>query len=81
MFDLCYCCLKETEYYNKIKNPMDFSKIRPKLEQHEYETMHAFLHDIRLIFNNCKKYNKVSISFLISVLKNMINYKVELFQK
>ncbi|KAI0212981.1 hypothetical protein LSAT2_002033 [Lamellibrachia satsuma] len=45
-------------YYKVIKHPMDFSKIKLKLENHQYQSIYEFLQDIRLIFHNCTKYNK-----------------------
>ena len=52
------------DYYNVITNPMDFMKIRQKLSrQHfnHYDIVEEFLADVRLIFDNCAKYNAVSI--------------------
>nr|CAG8503656.1 3785_t:CDS:2 [Entrophospora candida] len=45
------------EYYTIIKNPMDLSKINSKLENEEYRSAEEFEADIRLMFDNCYKFN------------------------
>ncbi|KAI8811400.1 Bromodomain-containing protein [Cladochytrium replicatum] len=44
-------------YFDIIKNPMDFSTVRKKLEQGEYGSMDEFQEDIRLMFRNCREFN------------------------
>jgi len=47
---------------------MDMSKIKKKLENHEYSCSQECIDDFRLIFNNCITYNKpgeVSLHLLI----------------
>ena len=46
------------DYYTIIKHPMDMSKIKKKLENHEYTCSQECIDDFRLIFNNCITYNK-----------------------
>lgn len=46
------------DYYDIIKNPMDFSTMRKKLNEFEYESPEAFEEDLRLICSNCLIYNK-----------------------
>lgn len=50
--------LRIPDYYELIKNPMDFGTIRKKLEHQDYLSAQECIHDFRLIFNNCYKYNK-----------------------
>ncbi|CAJ0638254.1 11827_t:CDS:2 [Entrophospora sp. SA101] len=45
------------EYYNVIKNPMDLSKVHSRLESEDYASAEEFEADIRLMFDNCYKFN------------------------
>nr|CAG8446319.1 979_t:CDS:2 [Entrophospora candida] len=45
------------EYYNVIKNPMDLSKVYSRLESEDYASAEEFEADIRLMFDNCYKFN------------------------
>lgn len=45
------------DYFDIIKNPMDFSLIKEKLKSHQYLSMKNFLEDIELVFANCILYN------------------------
>jgi len=45
------------DYFDIIKNPMDFSTIKKKLNQSLYTKCRDFIDDIELTFNNCIKYN------------------------
>ena len=47
------------DYYAVIKEPMDFSTMRDKLNQHRYRCIEEFIKDIQLVFNNCFRYNGV----------------------
>ena len=40
-----------------IKHPMDLSTVKMKLDNNDYDSVDAFCSDIRLIFDNCHKYN------------------------
>ncbi|KAG1173845.1 hypothetical protein G6F70_005514 [Rhizopus microsporus] len=44
-------------YYKIIKNPIDLSVIKRKVENKEYTTFRQFEDDIRLMLNNCYIYN------------------------
>ncbi|CAH0728649.1 unnamed protein product, partial [Brenthis ino] len=46
------------DYLEVIEQPMDFTTIKNKLENEEYETDEEFLADVALIFTNCYTYNK-----------------------
>ena len=45
------------DYYNVIKDPMDLSKIKEKLNNGLYKTKEMFVADINLMCDNCKTYN------------------------
>lgn len=45
------------DYFDIIKNPMDFGTIDKKLKHHEYLNMQEFLSDVELVFENCLNYN------------------------
>ena len=45
------------DYFDIIKNPMDFGTIKEKLKIHSYLSMKNFLEDIELTFYNCILYN------------------------
>ncbi|KAF8331076.1 Bromodomain-containing protein [Cantharellus anzutake] len=46
-----------TDYYDVIKNPMDFSTMEKKLENGGYADFDSFVADAQLIFSNCRVYN------------------------
>ncbi|CAH8460282.1 unnamed protein product [Schistosoma turkestanicum] len=45
------------DYYDVVKKAMDLSTIKTKLESGQYHTKYDFADDVRLMFNNCYKYN------------------------
>lgn len=45
------------DYYDVIKNPMDFETILDKTKSHKYQSTEQFLADVELIRNNCIQYN------------------------
>ncbi|KAM6938340.1 bromodomain testis-specific protein [Lycodopsis pacificus] len=45
------------DYHDIIKQPMDLSFIRRKMDQREYVNAKEFGADVRLMFSNCYKYN------------------------
>ena len=45
-------------YPNIIKNPMDLGTIKGKLDRAEYSSIFHFDKDMRLIWNNAKKFNR-----------------------
>uniref|UniRef100_A0A3P8VKN0 Bromodomain-containing protein 2 n=1 Tax=Cynoglossus semilaevis TaxID=244447 RepID=A0A3P8VKN0_CYNSE len=48
------------DYHDVIKQPMDLSTIKKKLDQQEYATAAEFASDMRIMFSNCYKYNPPS---------------------
>ena len=45
------------DYFDIIKQPMDLSTVQAKFNNDQYKTVDAFIDDIRLILDNCHKYN------------------------
>jgi histone acetyltransferase len=45
------------DYYDVIKNPMDFLTMQHKLDTNQYPTVESFLADTQLVFDNCRLYN------------------------
>ncbi|XP_055376514.1 bromodomain adjacent to zinc finger domain protein 1A [Condylostylus longicornis] len=45
------------DYYEIIKRPMDFAKIKSKLNMGHYRINEEVLNDIQLVFKNCDAYN------------------------
>ncbi|GAB0133056.1 hypothetical protein EsDP_00001473 [Epichloe bromicola] len=46
------------DYFDKVKNPMDLTTMKSKMDRHEYTTDDEFLNDMRQIFDNCFTYWK-----------------------
>lgn len=45
------------DYYDVIKFPMDFAKVKSRLNMGYYKTDYDIMNDIQLVFNNCDMYN------------------------
>lgn len=45
-------------YFEVIKEPMDFGTIRTKLDAGEYMEAHEYEHDVELVFRNCYTFNQ-----------------------
>ncbi|TDH09775.1 hypothetical protein EPR50_G00091930 [Perca flavescens] len=45
------------DYLDHIRNPMDFSTMRKRIDAHEYRSLEEFEADFDLIIFNCMKYN------------------------
>jgi len=59
------------DYYSIVKNPMDFSKIKKKVDRGDYEYQtEMFAGDVRLIFQNCLLYNECN-SYYYSMATNL----------
>lgn len=48
-----------SQYYDVIKQPMDFGTIKKRLESKYYTEVADFENDVALVFKNCYKYNPV----------------------
>lgn len=46
------------EYYECVKEPMDFSIMKKKMRSNQYKKRDEFSHDVELILNNCEYYNE-----------------------
>ncbi|CAF2096983.1 unnamed protein product [Rotaria magnacalcarata] len=46
------------EYYECIKNPMDFATIKKKMRNNQYTKRDEFLNDVELLLNNCEYFNE-----------------------
>lgn len=46
------------DYFDKVKQPMDLTTVRSKMDSSAYGTAEAFASDVRLIVENCKMYWK-----------------------
>ena len=57
--------LQVPDYYDVIKNPMDLTTIREKMES--YETPEEFIADMKQMIFNSFDYNPVSLSELIVI--------------
>lgn len=45
------------DYFDVVKNPMDFGTIKKKMQAHAYKSMEGFVQDMELVFSNCLLYN------------------------
>lgn len=45
------------DYYKVITSPMDLTTMEERLEKGDYDTPRDVLNDLKLIFDNCRKYN------------------------
>lgn len=66
-------------YYSIVTEPMDLGTIRDKLARGEYSTCRELLQDIRLTFQNAKKFNPPGhfISICASSLLKLVDTEVE----
>lgn len=49
--------LQVPDYLDHIKNPMDFSTMRRRIDEHHYRSLEEFEEDFNLIISNCMLYN------------------------
>ena len=49
-----YCI---SDYFDIIKEPMDLGTIKKKLFFNVYDSLNEFIYDMKLVFDNCVKYN------------------------
>ncbi|CAL1707312.1 unnamed protein product [Somion occarium] len=57
------------DYYDYIKNPMDFSTMEHKLDTNQYATLDDFVADAKLVFENCKLYNAEDTTYHKNAIK------------
>lgn len=61
------------DYYEIIKKPMDFSTIKNQINHFKYDDYTHIVDDIRLVFENCWKYNEPG-SDIYKTGQRMSNY-------
>merc|ERR1719367_1679433 len=49
--------LELDDYYDIVKQPMDFGTIHKRLNESYYDSVENVVSDIRLVFSNCHLYN------------------------
>ncbi|KAM8861150.1 bromodomain-containing protein 1-like isoform 1-T1 [Synchiropus picturatus] len=57
IFALPVSTVEVPDYLDHIKNPMDFSTMRKRIDDHHYRNLDEFEADFDLIIANCMKYN------------------------
>ncbi|XP_038129032.1 bromodomain testis-specific protein-like [Cyprinodon tularosa] len=57
------------DYHDIIKQPMDLSTIKKKMDHQEYSDPKEFAADVRLMFSNCYKYNPPSYHVVLMARK------------
>lgn len=57
------------DYLDHIKQPMDFSTMRKRIDAHEYKNLEEFEDDFNLIINNCMKYNAKDTFFYRAAIR------------
>ena len=57
------------DYSDVVKNPMDLSTMRSKIDSFEYNTLEEFESDFYLMINNCLAYNSKDTVFYRAALK------------
>lgn len=45
------------DYFDVIKNPMDFSRVKSRLQVNHYQSISEFKSDVQLVFQNAIIYN------------------------
>nr|XP_057929888.1 bromodomain testis-specific protein isoform X2 [Doryrhamphus excisus] len=67
------------DYHDIIKQPMDLSTVKKKMDQREYLTAKEFAADVRLMFSNCYKYNPPAHEVVYMARKLQLSLSVPLF--
>ncbi|OJD18785.1 hypothetical protein AJ78_01192 [Emergomyces pasteurianus Ep9510] len=57
------------DYYNVITSPMDLSTVEEKLERDDYAAPKELVHDLKLIFSNCRQYNDATTVYAKCAVK------------
>ncbi|XP_008152968.2 bromodomain testis-specific protein [Eptesicus fuscus] len=70
--------LELPDYYTIIKNPMDLSTIKKRLENKYYVQASECIEDFRTMFSNCYLYNKPGddIVLMVQALENLFKQKL-----
>ena len=67
-------------YLEKVKNPIDLSTIKNKLQANEYKTANDFMQDIRLIYKNAETYNGEN-SMITFIAKDIVKWVEQQFSE
>lgn len=64
-------------YFDYVKEPMDLGTVAKNLSNWKYETLEEFEHDVRLVFDNCYKFNPdgTIVSMMGHRLEDIFNSK------
>eukprot|EP01104_Vermistella_antarctica_P020563 TRINITY_DN8841_c0_g1_i1.p1 TRINITY_DN8841_c0_g1~~TRINITY_DN8841_c0_g1_i1.p1 ORF type:complete len:577 (-),score=99.04 TRINITY_DN8841_c0_g1_i1:67-1797(-) len=46
-----------TDYFDIIKEPMDLTTVKDRLDKRAYANLASFAYDVRLVWSNCMRYN------------------------
>ncbi|KAF4462664.1 histone acetyltransferase [Fusarium albosuccineum] len=52
------------DYYEVIKEPMDFSTMEARLEAGQYMAIGDFIKDAQLVFDNCRRFNDETLPYV-----------------
>ncbi|XP_028304047.1 bromodomain-containing protein 1-like isoform X1 [Gouania willdenowi] len=61
------------DYLDHIKNPMDFSSMRRRIDAHDYRSLEEFEADFNLIIANCMSYNSKE-TFFYKAAQRMLHH-------
>ena len=50
------CFRNDAEYYDKVKDPIDFTRINQRLRAYEYNSFNDFCQDVELVISNAQSY-------------------------
>jgi len=72
--------LRIPDYYEIIKNPMDFGTVKKKLDKVDYLNAQECIEDFKLVWNNCYKYNKPGedVVIMAEVIEKFFNEKLSM---
>uniref|UniRef100_A0A3Q2P5H3 Bromodomain containing 1b n=1 Tax=Fundulus heteroclitus TaxID=8078 RepID=A0A3Q2P5H3_FUNHE len=62
-----------SDYLDHIKNPMDFSTMRKRIDSHSYRSFDEFEDDFNLIISNCMTYNAKE-TFFYKAAQRMLDH-------
>jgi hypothetical protein len=57
---IIFLLIQVPEYYEVIKNPIDLTTVKTKLQTINYDSVYDFVVDMKLLFDNCYQFNPVS---------------------
>ena len=60
LYLLVICYRSNPDYYEVVKEPIDFTMIQKNVKSAKYQTMEQFVHDVNLMVENEKLYHRVS---------------------